>query len=124
MSRDPDFILRDRIADGEWELTRSMLHARAIHLHDDHIRYILDTLHEIPTHSPSINLSCCGLNMCGVMLIEQDEASGDGVLSNVPPKIPQTLQENRPLDADTKKADAENPLNSWVCLASAISAGP
>jgi len=55
---------------------------------------------------------------------EQDEASHGGVLSNVPPKVPQALQDNRPLDTDTKKAEAEKPVNNWVCLASAISVLP
>jgi hypothetical protein len=42
----------------------------------------------------------------------------------IPPKVPQTLQDNQPLDADTEKADAENPVNNWICLASAMSVLP
>lgn len=35
-------------------------------------------------------------------------------------KVPQTLLENRPLDADTKKADQGNLANNWVCLQLAL----
>lgn len=42
------------------------------------------------------------------------------VTSNVPPKVPQTLQDKLPLSRDTKKADCENPAINWVCLASAL----
>ncbi len=48
-----------------------------------------------------------------------------GILeSEVPPKVPRTSQDNPPLSKDTKKADAENPVNSRVCLASAIAVLP
>lgn len=43
-----------------------------------------------------------------------------GVPGEVPPKVPQTLQDDAPLNEDTKKADAENPEDNWVCLASAV----
>jgi len=43
-----------------------------------------------------------------------------GVLSKLPQKLPQTLQDSPPLNADKKKASAENPVNDWACLASAI----
>ena len=43
-----------------------------------------------------------------------------GVLSKVPLKVPQTMQDNTPLNQDIKKADAENPVNNRDCLASAI----
>jgi hypothetical protein len=56
--------------------------------------------------------------------IEQNEASGDGVLSKVPLKVPQTMQDNLPLDGDTKKADAENPVDNWGCLVSALGDSP
>jgi integrase len=47
-----------------------------------------------------------------------------GVLSKVPLKVPQTMQDNLPLSQDTKKVDAENPVDNWVCLASAIGVLP
>lgn len=74
MSLDHDFILLDRAVDGEWELLRFIHDPRAIHLHDDLIQYMSDTLKWIPTHNPSTNLPCCGLNMYGVTLIEQNGA--------------------------------------------------
>ena len=46
------------------------------------------------------------------------------VLSKVPPKVPQTLQDSTPLSQDTKKADAENPVGNWDCLASAVTVLP
>lgn len=36
-----------------------------------------------------------------------------GVAKSLPPKLRGTLQDNPPLDEDTKKADQENPVNSW-----------
>lgn len=75
MSLDHDFILLDRTVDGEWEPTRFIHHPLAIHLHDDLIRYILDTLKWIPTHNPSTNHSYYGLNMWGPTLIEQNGAA-------------------------------------------------
>ncbi|WP_147871992.1 tyrosine-type recombinase/integrase [Stieleria maiorica] len=43
-----------------------------------------------------------------------------GVPEKVPPKVPQTLQDKPPLNEDTKKADAKNPVNNWECLVSAL----
>jgi len=40
--------------------------------------------------------------------------------SEVPPKVPRTLKDKPPLSKDTKQADAENPVNNLMCLASAI----
>lgn len=74
MSLDHDFILLDRTTDGEWELTRFIHHSRAIHLHDDFVRYLFDTLKWIPTHNPSTNSPCHGLNMWGPTLIEEEGA--------------------------------------------------
>lgn len=75
MSLNHDFILLDRTVDGEWELTRFIHDARAIHVHDDLIRYIFDTLKWIPTHNPGTNRPCYGLNMWGPTLIEQNGAA-------------------------------------------------
>src|SRR6056297_661138 len=43
-----------------------------------------------------------------------------GVSRKVPPKVPRTSLDDPPLSEDTKKANAENPENNWVCLASAV----
>ena len=74
MSLEHDFILLDRVIDGEWALTRFINHPRAIQLHDDLVRYMMDTLYWIPTHNPATNLPCRGLNMWGPTLIEQNGA--------------------------------------------------
>ena len=42
------------------------------------------------------------------------------VESGVAKSLPRTLQDNPPLDEDTKKAEQENPENNWVCLQSAL----
>ena len=47
-----------------------------------------------------------------------------GVTCGVLSKVPQTLQDNLPLIRDAKKADAENPVNNWECLASALAVLP
>jgi len=45
-----------------------------------------------------------------------------GVVPNrLPHLLPLTLQDSGVLSGDTKKADAENPVNNWDCLASALS---
>lgn len=74
MSLNHDFLLLDRAVDGEWALTRFIHDPRAIYLHDDLLRYMLDTLKWIPTYNPSTKKACCGLNMWGVTLIEHDGA--------------------------------------------------
>lgn len=74
MSLNHDFVLLDRDTDGEWALARFIHDPRALHLHDDLIRYMLDTLNWIPTYNPSTGTSCYGLNMWGATLIEQDGA--------------------------------------------------
>jgi len=54
-----------------------------------------------------------------------EQGKGEEVVdSKTPPKTPPTLQDNPPLNPDTKKADAEKPVNNWICLASAISVLP
>jgi hypothetical protein len=74
MSLDHDFVLLDRVTDGEWALTKFIHHPRAIKVHDNFVRYILDTLNWIPTFNPATKLPCRGLNMWGPTLIEQDGA--------------------------------------------------
>jgi hypothetical protein len=74
MSLHHDFILLDRAADGEWAMTKFIHHPRAIHLHDDLVRYMLDTLNWIPSHNPATKSPCVGLNMWGPTLIEKDGA--------------------------------------------------
>ncbi len=75
MSLDHDFILLDRTSDGEWELTRFIHDPRAIHLHDDLIRYMHDTLVWIPAYNPATSQPCNGLNVWGVTLIEHHGAA-------------------------------------------------
>lgn len=54
-----------------------------------------------------------------------EQGEGEEVAdSKTPPKTPPTLQDNPPINPDTKKADAEKPVNNWVRLASALSACP
>jgi hypothetical protein len=74
MSLNHDFVLLDRAIDGEWELTRFIHDPRAIHLHDNFVRYMLDTLKWIPAYNPSTKTDCLGLNMWGPTLIEHDGA--------------------------------------------------
>lgn len=74
MSLDHDFVLLDRVLDGEWALNRFVHHPRAIHLHDNLVRYMLDTLNWIPTHNPATNDPCSGLNLWGPTLIERNGA--------------------------------------------------
>lgn len=53
LSLNHDFLLLDRDIDGEWALTRFIDDARSIHLHDDLLRYMGDTLAWIPTFNPA-----------------------------------------------------------------------
>lgn len=50
----------------------------------------------------------------------ESRTDANGVLSEVPPKVPRTLQENVPLNEDTKKADCKKPVNNWARLQSAV----
>lgn len=71
-----DFLLLDRARDGEWELLRFIHDPRAIHLRDDFVRYMQDTLAWIPTTNPARGEPHHGLCMWGPTLIE---AEGAGV---------------------------------------------
>jgi len=75
-----DFLLLDRERDGEWELTRFIHDPRAIHLHDDFVRYMQDTLAWIPTTNPGRGEPHHGLCMWGPTLIE---AEGAGIAEHV-----------------------------------------
>jgi hypothetical protein len=75
-----DFLLLDRDRDGEWELLRFINDPRAIHLHDDFVRYMQDTLAWIPTTNPARGEPHRGLCMWGPTLIE---AEGAGVAERV-----------------------------------------
>ncbi len=60
-----------------------------------------------------------------VMSQEVGQIKDTGVVTEkTPQNPPQTLRDNGVLNDDTKKADAENPVNNWICLASAISVLP
>jgi len=74
-----DFLLLDRDRDGEWEELRFIHDPRAIHLHDDFVRYMQDTLAWIPTTNPGQGPHH-GLCMWGPTLIE---AEGAGVAERV-----------------------------------------
>jgi hypothetical protein len=69
-----DFLLLDRDRDGEWELLRFIHDPRAIHLHDDFVRCIQDTLAWIPTTNPARGEPHRGLCMWGPTLIEAEGA--------------------------------------------------
>jgi hypothetical protein len=69
-----DFLLLDRERDGEWELMRFIHDPRAVHLHDDLVRYIQDTLAWIPTINPARGEPHRGLCMWGPTLIEVEGA--------------------------------------------------
>lgn len=75
MSLDHDFLLLNRDTDGEWELLRFIHDQRAIHLHDDFVRYIADTLAWVPTVNPARGEPQKGLCMWGVTIIESDGAA-------------------------------------------------
>ena len=70
-----DFLLLDRVRDGEWEQLRFIHDPRAIHLHDDFVRYMEDTLAWIPTTNPARGEPHRGLCMWGPTLIEAEGAS-------------------------------------------------
>lgn len=74
MSLDHDFLLLDRAVDGEWQLSRFHHDPRAIHLHDDLVRYLQDTLAWIPTTNPARREPHQGLCMWGPTLIEAEGA--------------------------------------------------
>ncbi|WP_439631738.1 hypothetical protein [Gemmata sp.] len=80
MSLNHDFLLLDRDHDGEWELLRFINDPRAIHLHDDFVRYVQDTLAWIPTTNPARGERQRGLCMWGPTLIELE---GAGVAERV-----------------------------------------
>ena len=70
MSLEHDFLLLDRELDGDSELSRFIHDPRAVHLHDDFVRYLSDTLSWIPTFNPSRREPHCGLCMWGMTTIE------------------------------------------------------
>jgi hypothetical protein len=74
MSLNHDFLLLDRATDGEWELSRFINDPRVIHLHDDLVRYLGDTLDWIPTINPARGEPHQGLCMWGPTLIEAEGA--------------------------------------------------
>jgi hypothetical protein len=80
MSLNHDFLLLDRETDGEWVLTRFINDPRAIHLHDDLVRYMGDTLAWVPAYNPARQEPHRGLCMWGPTLID---ATGAGVAEHV-----------------------------------------
>jgi hypothetical protein len=70
-----DFLLLDRNADGEWELGRFHHDPRAVHLHDDLVRYMGDTLTWVSTVNPARREPHRGLCMWGPTLIEAEGAA-------------------------------------------------
>ncbi|QDU27586.1 hypothetical protein ETAA8_26740 [Anatilimnocola aggregata] len=76
MSLDHDFLLLDCEVDGEPSATgHCFFHdPRAIHLHDDLVRYLSDTLAWIPTFNPALQSRQVGLNMWGMTIIEYEGA--------------------------------------------------
>lgn len=70
-----DFLLLDRDTDGEWEPGRFHHDPRAVHLHDDLVRYIGDTLAWVPTVNPARREPHHGLCMWGPTLIEAEGAA-------------------------------------------------
>lgn len=64
-----NFLLLDCDGDGEWELSRFYHDPRAVHLHDDLVRYMGDTLEWIPTVNPARQEPHRGLCMWGPTLI-------------------------------------------------------
>lgn len=76
MGLNHDFLLLDRDRDGEWELLKCIHNdPRAIHLHDDFVRYMQDTLAWIPTFNPARREAHRGLCMWGPTLIEAEGAA-------------------------------------------------
>jgi hypothetical protein len=74
VSLNHDFLLLDRDSDGEWDLLRFIHDPRALHLHDDLVRYMGDTLAWIPTVNPARHEPQWGLCMWGPTLIETEGA--------------------------------------------------
>jgi hypothetical protein len=70
-----DFLLLDRDTDGEWELGQFHHDPRAVHLHDDLVRYMGDTLARVPTVNPARREPHRGLCMWGPTLIEAEGAA-------------------------------------------------
>lgn len=56
--------------------------------------------------------------------IDDVEVVSETAAQKTPRNPPQTVQDSAPLNTDTKKADCENPINNWECLASAIGVLP
>ncbi|NEW09926.1 hypothetical protein GK047_29010 [Paenibacillus sp. SYP-B3998] len=79
-----DFILltRDEIDRGinYYDFSRQVNHERVVHLSDDIIGYIQDTLNWVTTFNPSINKYQFGLNYFGVSYIDKQ---GVGPFSNI-----------------------------------------
>jgi hypothetical protein len=67
-------LLLDRDREGEWKLLRFIHDPRAIHLHDDFVRYMQDTVAWIPTTNPARGEPHRGLCMWGPTLIEAEGA--------------------------------------------------
>jgi hypothetical protein len=74
MSLDHDFLLLDREADGEWELTKFVRDPRALHLHDDLVRYMGDSLAWLPTFNPARREPHSGLCMWGSTIVDENGA--------------------------------------------------
>lgn len=75
MGLDHDFLLRDREIDGEYLSPGYIRDPRAIHLHDDLVRYMEDTLAWIPTFNPARREPHRGLCMWGPTVIEAEGAA-------------------------------------------------
>ncbi|MDB5337276.1 MAG: coagulation factor 5/8 type-like protein [Planctomycetaceae bacterium] len=73
-----DFLILDRDVDGEYELLRFIHDPRALHLHDDFVRYMSDTLGWIPSVNPALQSSQFGLCMHGPTIIELEGAATSG----------------------------------------------
>ena len=69
-----DFLLLDRDVDGEWDLLAFVNDRRALHLHDDVLRYMADTLAWIPTYNPARREQHRGLCWYGPTIIGVDGA--------------------------------------------------
>lgn len=74
MGLNHDFLLVDRRIDGESAIDKFIHDPRAVHLHDDFISYIWDSLLWIPTTNPCRNESGYGLNRWGLTSIESKGA--------------------------------------------------
>lgn len=70
-----DFLLLDLDSDGGWELGRFHNDPRAVHLHDDLVRYMGVTLKWIPTVNPARREPCRGLCMWGPTVIVAEGAA-------------------------------------------------